>query len=151
MPCMPAPTWQNTAPRPDDLALIRVKAATYGQLNEKAVYRKPVTFEMFQDPENRMAGPVASPLRVGDCCANADGSSCIIVASEEKAKALSQETGLDSRPGGCVNQRQSGRPGSVHRPDRGAAGRAAGLSNGGHLTPRISMSPKCMTVSPSRK
>jgi acetyl-CoA C-acetyltransferase len=75
---------------PDDLALIRVKAATYGQLNEKAVYRKPVTFEMFQDPENRMAGPVASPLRVGDCCANADGSSCIIVASEEKAKALSK-------------------------------------------------------------
>ena len=72
----------------DDLALIRVKAATYGQINEKAVYRKPVTFEMFSDPENRMAGPVASPLRVGDCCANADGSSCIIVASEEKAKAL---------------------------------------------------------------
>jgi acetyl-CoA C-acetyltransferase len=74
---------------PDDLALIRVKAATYGQLNERAVYRKPVTFEMFTDPENRMAGPVASPLRVGDCCANADGSSCIIVASEERAKALS--------------------------------------------------------------
>ena len=73
---------------PDDLARIRVKAATYGQLNDKAVYRKPVTFDMFTDPENRMAGPVASPLRVGDCCANADGSSCIIVASEEKAKAL---------------------------------------------------------------
>jgi acetyl-CoA C-acetyltransferase len=76
---------------PDDLALIRVKAATYGQLNEKAVYRKPVTFDMFTDPENRMAGPVASPLRVGDCCANADGSSCIIVASEEKAKAFSKK------------------------------------------------------------
>ena len=76
---------------PDDLALIRVKAATYGQLNDRAVYRKPVTFDMFTDPENRMAGPVASPLRVGDCCANADGSSCIIVASEEKAKALSQK------------------------------------------------------------
>ena len=73
---------------PDDLALIRVKAATYGQLNDKAVYRKPVTFDMFTDPENRMAGPVASPLRVGDCCANADGSSCIIVANEEKARAL---------------------------------------------------------------
>ena len=73
---------------PDDLALIRVKAATYGQLNEKAVYRKAVTFDMFKDPENRMAGPVASPLRVGDCCANADGSSCIIVANEEKAIAF---------------------------------------------------------------
>ncbi|MGD9412994.1 MAG: acetyl-CoA acetyltransferase [Desulfobacterales bacterium] len=75
----------------DDLALIRVKAATYGQLNEKAVYRKPVNFEMFSDPENRMAGPVADPLRVGDCCANADGSSCVIVASEEKAKAISKK------------------------------------------------------------
>jgi acetyl-CoA C-acetyltransferase len=75
----------------DDLALIRVKAATYGQLNEKAVYRKPVEFEMFTDAENRMAGPVASPLRVGDCCANADGSSCIIVASEEKAKSISKK------------------------------------------------------------
>ena len=73
---------------PDDLARIRVKAATYGQLNDKAVYRKPVTFDMFSDPENRMAGPVAGPLRVGDCCANADGSSCILVASEEKAKTF---------------------------------------------------------------
>ncbi len=72
----------------DDLARIRVKAATYGQLNDKAVYRRPVTFDMFSDPENRMSGPVASPLRVGDCCANADGSSCIIVAGEEKAKAF---------------------------------------------------------------
>ena len=75
----------------DDLALIRVKAATYGQLNERAVYRKPVTFEMFSDPENRMAGPVASPLRVGDCCANADGSSCVIVASEQKAKSFTKK------------------------------------------------------------
>ncbi len=72
----------------DDLALIRVKAATYGQINEKAVYRKPVTFEMFSDPASPMSNPVASPLRVGDCCANADGSSCVIVASEEKAKAF---------------------------------------------------------------
>jgi acetyl-CoA C-acetyltransferase len=76
---------------PDDLALIRVKAATYGQLNERAVYRKPVTFEMFSNPEDRMSGPVASPLRVGDCCANADGSSCVIVASEEKAKSISKK------------------------------------------------------------
>lgn len=76
---------------PDDLALIRVKAATYGQVNKKAVYRKPVTFEMFSDPESPMSGPVASPLRVGDCCANADGCSCVIVANEEKAKAFSKK------------------------------------------------------------
>ena len=45
---------------------------------------------MFSDPENPLSGPVASPLRVGDCCANADGSSCLIVASEAKARALSE-------------------------------------------------------------
>jgi acetyl-CoA C-acetyltransferase len=49
----------------EDLALIRVKAATYGQLNEKAVYRKPVTLEMFNDPSGFIGGPVASPLRGG--------------------------------------------------------------------------------------
>ncbi len=75
----------------DDMALIRVKAATYGPINEKALFRKPVTLEMFSDPNHFMSGPVASPLRVGDCCANADGSSCLIVASEEKAKALSKK------------------------------------------------------------
>jgi acetyl-CoA C-acetyltransferase len=76
---------------PEDLALIRVKASTYGQINEKAVYRKAVALDMFTDPENPMSGPVATPLRVGDCCANADGSSCVIVASEEKAKAWSRK------------------------------------------------------------
>ena len=72
----------------EDLALIRIKAATYGQLNEKAVYRKPVTMEQIFDPDRP---PVATPLKVFDCCANADGSSCIIVASEEKAKALCEK------------------------------------------------------------
>jgi acetyl-CoA C-acetyltransferase len=76
---------------PEDLALIRVKASTYGQMNEKAVYRKAVALEMFSDAQNSMSGPVASPLRVGDCCANADGCSCLIVANEEKAKALSKK------------------------------------------------------------
>jgi acetyl-CoA C-acetyltransferase len=75
----------------EDMALVRVKAATYGPVNEKALFRKPVTLEMFTDPNHFMSGPVASPLRVGDCCANADGSSCLIVASEEKAKALSKK------------------------------------------------------------
>lgn len=75
----------------EDLALIRVKASTYGQINKKAVYQKAVTLDKIEDPQGKMAGPVASPLRVGDCCANADGSSCIIVASEEKAKVMSDK------------------------------------------------------------
>jgi len=75
----------------EDLAAVRVKAATYGQINPKAVYRKPVRMEDFTDPESRLAAPVASPLRVGDCCANADGSSCVILASEERAKAVCEK------------------------------------------------------------
>ncbi len=72
----------------EDLALIRVKASTYGRINDKALYRKPVAKEMFADMENIMSNPVAAPLRVGDCCANADGSSCVIIASEEKANTF---------------------------------------------------------------
>lgn len=75
----------------EDLALVRVKSATYGQVNPKALFRKPVTVEMFSDPEHFMSGPVSSPLRVGDCCANADGSSCLIVASEERVEKSSQK------------------------------------------------------------
>ncbi|RLA86299.1 MAG: acetyl-CoA acetyltransferase [Deltaproteobacteria bacterium] len=75
----------------EDLAAVRVKAATYGQINPKAVYRKAVTMQDFTDPESRLAAPVASPLRVGDCCANADGSSCVILASEERAKAVCEK------------------------------------------------------------
>jgi len=75
----------------EDMALVRVKSATYGQINDKALFRKPVAAENFTDPNHFMSGPVSSPLRVGDCCANADGSSSLIVASEEKAKALSKK------------------------------------------------------------
>lgn len=75
----------------EDLARIRVKASTYGQINELAVYRKAVTENMLADPDRFMAGPVASPLRVGDCCANADGSSCVIVTNAKKAREWSKK------------------------------------------------------------
>ena len=74
-----------------DLSLIRVKSSTYGPLNEKAVFRKSLSLENLTSPDSRMTAPIASPLRVGDCCANADGSSCIIIANEEKTKALSKK------------------------------------------------------------
>jgi acetyl-CoA C-acetyltransferase len=77
----------------DDLMSVRLKSSTYGVINERAVYRKPVKPADFKqgDPEAKLAGPVAWPLRVGDCCANADGSSCIILANAQKAKALSKK------------------------------------------------------------
>lgn len=76
---------------PEDLSLIRLKSSTYGPLNEKAVFRKALDFETLTHPDSKMTDPIASPLRVGDCCANADGSSCVIVASEEMVKTVSKE------------------------------------------------------------
>ncbi len=75
----------------EDLALIRIKSAHYGALNEKAMLRQPLTIDAFTNPDSRLANPISSPLRTGDCCANADGSSCVIVASEEKAKTFSRK------------------------------------------------------------
>jgi acetyl-CoA C-acetyltransferase len=67
----------------EDLALIRVKSAYYGTMNEKAVFRKELPLDKVMEPKY-----IAEPLKQYDCCANADGSSCLILASEEKAKDL---------------------------------------------------------------
>ncbi|MDW8002053.1 MAG: acetyl-CoA acetyltransferase [Deltaproteobacteria bacterium] len=77
----------------EDLMNVRIKSATYGQINERAVYRRPVTPEDFDptNPNARLAQVVSWPLRVGDACANADGSSCVILANKEKAKAISKK------------------------------------------------------------
>ncbi len=77
----------------DDLMGVRLKSSTYGVINERAVYRKQVKPADFKqgDPEAKLAGPVAWPLRVGDCCANADGASCMILASAQKAKVFSKK------------------------------------------------------------
>ncbi len=69
----------------ENLAKIRVKAATYGMKNPKATYRKEVTLE-----EVLKAEIVASPLKRFDCCANADGASCIIVAKRDIATKISK-------------------------------------------------------------
>jgi acetyl-CoA C-acetyltransferase len=75
----------------EDLSRIRLKSSTYGPLNEKAVFRKALDLETLTSPESNMTNPIASPLRVGDCCANADGSSCVIVADEETCRAVSKK------------------------------------------------------------
>jgi len=73
---------------PDDLALVRIKSSTYGVFNDKAMLRKQMAPDVFKDPASPMTGILSSPLRVGDCCSNADGASCIIVAGEKRAKTL---------------------------------------------------------------
>jgi acetyl-CoA C-acetyltransferase len=67
----------------EHLAKVKVKSGKYALLNPKAMYRRAVTLE-----ECLKARVIASPLKMFDCCANADGASSIILASEEKAKNI---------------------------------------------------------------
>ena len=69
----------------ETLAKIRVKNASYGAKNPKATYRKEVTLE-----DVLSSDPIACPLKKFDCCANADGSSSIIVASGDIAKKVTK-------------------------------------------------------------
>ena len=67
----------------ETLAKIRVKSSIYGSINPKAVYRKKLSLEDILNSE-----VIAAPLKKYDCCANADGSSCVIVARGELAKDM---------------------------------------------------------------
>ncbi len=70
----------------EDLAAIRVKNSSYGAMNPKATYRKALSLE-----EILTSDVICSPLKKYDCCANADGSSCLLVASAEKAKKITSK------------------------------------------------------------
>jgi acetyl-CoA C-acetyltransferase len=68
------------------LAKIRVKNSYYGSFNSKAQYRKALTME-----DIMTSAQVCSPLKVYDCCANADGASCLILANADKAKKFTNK------------------------------------------------------------
>jgi len=70
--------------RPDDLIAVAVKNHHYGAMNPLAMFQKEIT------PEKAAASdPVASPFHVYDCCANADGAVCLLLAEEERAREIS--------------------------------------------------------------
>ena len=68
----------------EQLAAVAVKNHHYGAQNPKAMFRKPASLEKVL-----ASAPVADPLKVFDCCANADGAACVILAVEERARRLS--------------------------------------------------------------
>jgi acetyl-CoA C-acetyltransferase len=66
----------------EQLLAVAVKNHHYGAMNPNALFRKEITVE-----KALASDPVASPLCVYDCCANADGAACLILADEERATA----------------------------------------------------------------
>ncbi|GGW17239.1 putative lipid-transfer protein Ltp1 (thiolase?) [Streptomyces globisporus] len=66
---------------PEDFALIKVKNAAAGALNEYARYRTVVTAE-----EVAASAMVADPLRLLDICATSDGAAALVLCSMEFAR-----------------------------------------------------------------
>ena len=65
---------------------VSMKNHFYGAMNPYALFRKEITMEKALASEE-----VASPLQVYDCCANADGAACVILANEKRAKEISKK------------------------------------------------------------
>jgi acetyl-CoA C-acetyltransferase len=85
----------------EHMAMVAVKNHHYGTMNPKALFQKEVTMERCLSSD-----PVAYPLNVFDCCANADGAACVILANEEKAKELN-DTPVWLEGMGCASAQMS--------------------------------------------
>jgi acetyl-CoA C-acetyltransferase len=70
----------------EDMALVTVKNRKYGSKNPQAMFQKPMTVD-----DVLKSRPVSKPLKLFDCCANADGAACLLVASSEKAKKITDK------------------------------------------------------------
>jgi acetyl-CoA C-acetyltransferase len=90
----------------EDMARVTVKNRKYGSKNPQAMFQKPVTIE---DVLN--SRPVSKPLKMFDCCANADGAACLIVTSGERARKITDKPvwvagiGLASSPMSLAGRR----------------------------------------------
>lgn len=67
----------------EQFALVSVKNHKYGAKNPKAMFQKELTVD-----DVLKSRVVASPLKLLDCCANADGAACILLASEKTARKI---------------------------------------------------------------
>jgi acetyl-CoA C-acetyltransferase len=70
----------------EQLLEVAVKNHHYGAKNPKALFQKEITMEKALASE-----AVSSPLQVYDCCANADGAACVILAEEGRAREIAKK------------------------------------------------------------
>jgi acetyl-CoA C-acetyltransferase len=69
----------------EQMAKVRVKNSSYGAKNPKATFRKELSLNDVMSSEM-----ISSPFKKYDCCANADGASCVILARADIAKSVSK-------------------------------------------------------------
>ena len=90
----------------EQMARVAVKNRKYGSKNPNAMFQKPISAD-----EVLKSRPVSAPLKLFDCCANADGAACILVANSEKTRKFSSNPvwiaglGLASSPMGLAGRK----------------------------------------------
>lgn len=92
----------------EQLLEVAVKNHHYGAMNPNALFRKEITLDKALASE-----PVASPFCVYDCCANADGAACLILADEATTRALAGDRAIWLDGIGCATSSMS----VLRRPD----------------------------------
>jgi acetyl-CoA C-acetyltransferase len=92
----------------EQLLEVAVKNHHYGAMNPNALFKKEITMD-----KALASDPVASPFCVYDCCANADGAACLILADEETARATSGDRTVWLDGVGCASSSMS----VLRRPD----------------------------------
>ncbi len=70
----------------EQMANVAVKNHFYATKNPKAMFQKEITMENVLGSRT-----IASPLKRYDCCANSDGAACLILASEDAAKKITDK------------------------------------------------------------
>jgi acetyl-CoA C-acetyltransferase len=70
----------------ENLLQVAIKNHHYGAKNANALFQKEITIEKALESDE-----VATPFQVYDCCANADGAACVVLAGEERARELSDQ------------------------------------------------------------
>ncbi|UCD56879.1 MAG: acetyl-CoA acetyltransferase, partial [Candidatus Hydrogenedentota bacterium] len=70
----------------EQLLEVAIKNHFYGAMNSCALFQKEITMEKALESDQ-----VATPFQVYDCCANADGAACVILAGEERAREISKK------------------------------------------------------------
>jgi acetyl-CoA C-acetyltransferase len=105
----------------ENLTQVAIKNHYYGARNPMALFQKEITMEKAMASEE-----VATPFRVYDCCANADGAACVILASEARAKEISQKpVWLDGMASATASMSVLRRPDLVGLPSAREAAKTA--------------------------
>ena len=86
----------------EQLAQVAIKNHYYGARNTKAMFQKEITAAKALESDS-----VAAPLKVYDCCANADGAACVILVGEMTARRLDKQRTVWLDGMGCASDSMS--------------------------------------------